>query len=117
VVPHPAAPVQGDRAGMCWPDWETYERISRLFGWDSTEHAFGTLTCPTALRWPSNLNVTRIRWRIRSKRKFVADTSDPAAFVTRIGPVPSPEGTRDRRRTAKPGRKIPSTLRFRRPSG
>ena len=26
-------------AGVCWPDWDTYERISRLFGWDYHDRA------------------------------------------------------------------------------
>lgn len=25
--------------GSAWPDWETYDRISRLFGWDSHDRA------------------------------------------------------------------------------
>jgi hypothetical protein len=31
-----AGRVPADRAGEEWPDWSTYERIERLFGWPRT---------------------------------------------------------------------------------
>lgn len=61
----------------------------------------GTRILPVALRWPVSCIETTTRcWR-RRNRKTEPETSDPAAFETRIGPVPAPEGTRARTCTSE----------------